>query len=132
MPYLCVAALVFLQASLQPAPAAMVLEVKGKVQLQPAKGMSKALAVMDMLYAGDQLRPNASSEALLVFLADGHHERLQTKGPVTISRNGCTPPDGIERIKKVGTEKNSVLEGLKELGRSSRGATIVARSPSVD
>ena len=54
-----IASLLFLQVSVQPAPAAMVLDVQGRVELEPAKGMAKALAVMDLLYPGDRLRPDA-------------------------------------------------------------------------
>jgi hypothetical protein len=130
MTHVFVAILLFLQAPIQPAPAAMVLEVKGKVDLQPAKGTARALAVMDLLYLGDQLRSNAGAQAVLVFMGDSHQEQVQAKEPVSVGRSGCTPPDRVLLVKKPGPEKKLVLEGLKELSRSSWGATRITRSPT--
>ena len=118
MIYLLVASTLLFQATVEAAPAAMVLEVKGKVEVEPVKGMVKFLTVMDLLYPGDKLRPNAGAQAMLVFMVDGHQERVQTKAPVTVSRNGCTPPDNVTPLKKSTPEKKLVLEGLKETAES--------------
>src|SRR5262249_36812698 len=72
----------WLAASDEPEPVAMVLSVKGDVKLRR----------MDLLRSGTEVRVPASGSVRLVFLADGHRETLNPGGTVRITESGGTPP----------------------------------------
>jgi formylglycine-generating enzyme required for sulfatase activity len=72
-------------------PQAMILEVRGTVQLQSAAGTPKPAVPQTLLNLDDRLTLSADAQVLLVFLADLHKERLQPGREVTIDVNGCEP-----------------------------------------
>jgi hypothetical protein len=111
-------------------PLAMILAVKGPVEVKPAKGKPRPARVQGLLYDGDQLTIPADGQATLVFLSDSHRERLKPKGQVTVGVTGCTPATAIEQRKEPGPEKKVLVPGLKEVLASSRAATSVVRSPA--
>ncbi len=76
-------------------PAAMILEARGLVQLQPARGMDKPAAPQMLLYPDDHLTLAADAEVKLVFLSDLHQERLKPGRETTVGRKGCEPADAV-------------------------------------
>jgi hypothetical protein len=127
----------FLQAALLtpaadvPAPVAMVLTTKGAVTLQAPKARPRRLGAMDLLRPGDQIRAAAKAEAVMVFFADGHRERLKPKAEATVGEKGCTPAGAVETQKAVKLPP-AHLRSLRELARSGRAAVGVPRGDAPD
>src|SRR4051812_35111315 len=101
-PVILVAALVFPEAQPDPRPGAsnpvgMVLSTKGAVMRERGKDKPRRLASMDLLAAGDRLSAADRAEAQIVFLADGHRERLKSGARATVGEKGCDPETAVER-----------------------------------
>jgi formylglycine-generating enzyme required for sulfatase activity len=77
------------------APQAMILEVRGTVQLQSATGVKKAAVPQALVNLDDRLALSAGAQAQLVFLSDLHKERLKPGREVTIDFKGCQPADAV-------------------------------------
>lgn len=101
-------------------PVAMVLEVKGKATFERDKDAPRRAGAMTLLRPGDRL----AGDVVIVFLNDGHRERLKAKA--TVETKGCTPADAVERVDGPKLPPAN-LETLRELARSSRGAVGVVR-----
>ena len=83
-------------------PQAMILEVRGMVQLQSAAGVKKAAVPQALLNLDDRLSLAADAQVQLVFLSDLHKERVKPGPEVTIDSKGCEPADAVlERDKSV-------------------------------
>jgi formylglycine-generating enzyme required for sulfatase activity len=78
------------------APLAMILEVRGAVQLHPHRDASRQPVPQDLLYAGDRLSLGADGQLRLVVLSDLHQEWLRPGREATVRRKGCEPADVIE------------------------------------
>src|SRR4051812_39217091 len=94
----------FLSAALMlaggaPEPSAMVLTAKGIVKLEPPKTPKGRLQSMDLLFAGDRLVLAEGAEVLLVFLDDGHRERVQGKGEAIVTAKGCNLTESVQRVE---------------------------------
>ncbi len=76
-------------------PQAMILEVRGTVQVQPAVGEPKVAVAQALLHLDDRLSLSADSQVQLVFLSDWHKERVAPGREVTIDYRGCEPGDAI-------------------------------------
>jgi formylglycine-generating enzyme required for sulfatase activity len=72
---------------------AMILDVSGTVQVQPAVGKPKVAVPQALLNLDDRLSLSADSQVQLVFLSDLHKERLASGREVTIDYRGCEPAD---------------------------------------
>src|SRR5262249_19882284 len=79
----------------QRTPQAMLLEVRGTVQLQSATGKTKAAVPQVLLNLDDRLSLSADAQVQLVFLSDLHKERLRPGREVTVDFKGCEPADAI-------------------------------------
>jgi hypothetical protein len=121
-------ALVLCQPTARPAPVAMVLEVKGKVEYRPASGASRRAATMDLLYPGDHLHTLTDGEALLIILETGVRERLKATTKAALGKTGCEADRGVERQEWAGPARKAVLAGLKDLSRGERLAGTVTRA----
>jgi serine/threonine protein kinase/formylglycine-generating enzyme required for sulfatase activity len=76
-------------------PQAMILEVRGTVQLLSAAGVKKAAVPQALVNLDDRLALAADSQVQLVFLSDFHKEGLKTAREVTIDFKGCEPADAV-------------------------------------
>jgi formylglycine-generating enzyme required for sulfatase activity len=76
-------------------PRAMILEVRGTVQLQSAAGEKKAAVPQALLHLDDRLILAADGQVQLVFLSELHKERLKPGREVTIDSTGCEPADAV-------------------------------------
>jgi serine/threonine protein kinase/formylglycine-generating enzyme required for sulfatase activity len=76
-------------------PQAMILEVRGPVQLRSATGERKAAAVQALVNLDDRLELSADAQVQLVFLSDFHKERLKSGSVVTVHGKGCEPADAV-------------------------------------
>jgi formylglycine-generating enzyme required for sulfatase activity/tRNA A-37 threonylcarbamoyl transferase component Bud32 len=76
-------------------PHAMILEVRGTVRLQSAKGVNKATVPQALLNLDDRLTLSADGQVRLVILSDLHQERLKSGREATVKENGCEPADAV-------------------------------------
>jgi formylglycine-generating enzyme required for sulfatase activity len=76
-------------------PQAMILEVRGTVQLQSAAGVPRAAVPQTLLFLDDRLTLAADAQVQLVFVADFHKERLKPGREVMIDFRGCQPADAV-------------------------------------
>jgi hypothetical protein len=99
-------------------PQAMLLEVRGNVQLRSATGVEKAAVPQALLHLDDRLSLSADAQVQLVFLSDLHKERLKPGRKVTIDYKGCEPAEAVvERntsvlMTFVGLPKGDLLHRL--------------------
>lgn len=107
-----------------PRPVAMVVTCQGAVTLRHAT-KEQPLGAMDLLRPDDRLIM-AGGEVLLVFLLDGHCERLAAKGEVIVTGKGCRPEKAIKREEKIKLTP-AHLETLRDLAESDRAAVGVLR-----
>jgi serine/threonine protein kinase/formylglycine-generating enzyme required for sulfatase activity len=76
-------------------PQAMILEVRGTVQVQSAAGDKRKAVPQALVHLDDQLSLSADAEVLLVFLSDLYKERVGGGREVTIDTKGCEPADAV-------------------------------------
>jgi formylglycine-generating enzyme required for sulfatase activity len=84
------------------APLAMILEVRGTVQLHSTRDPKLRAVPQTLLYSGDRLSLAADGHVQLIVLSNLHKERLKPDREVTVRRTGCEPADAItERTEDV-------------------------------
>jgi formylglycine-generating enzyme required for sulfatase activity/serine/threonine protein kinase len=76
-------------------PQAMILEMRGRVQLQSVAGANKPAVPQALVNLDDRLTLAADAQVQFVFLADFHKERLKSGSEVTVDWNGCEPADAV-------------------------------------
>jgi formylglycine-generating enzyme required for sulfatase activity len=79
----------------QDAPLAMLLEVRGAVQLQSTRDPKARPVPQALLYAGDRLSLADDAQVRLVVLSDLHQERLRPGSEATVRRKGCQPAEAV-------------------------------------
>jgi formylglycine-generating enzyme required for sulfatase activity len=84
------------------APLAMILEARGRVQLESTRDAQQRPVPQTLLYAGDRLRLAEDGRVRLVVLSDLHQEWLRPGRDATVGRKGCAPADAVsERSEDV-------------------------------
>jgi hypothetical protein len=124
--------LVLLLPAAEPPPAVgLVLATRGSVSRERGDARPRRLGAGDHLRLGDRLRAGEDGEATLLFLGDGHQERLKPKAQATVGEKGCTPVGSVEPLegKKLPPAQ---LEGLRGLARSGRDAVGEPRGEQPD
>jgi formylglycine-generating enzyme required for sulfatase activity/serine/threonine protein kinase len=76
-------------------PQAMILEVRGPVQLQSVTGVQKAAVPQGLVNLDDRLTLSADAQIQLVFLSDFHKERLRPGSEVSVGWKGCEPASAV-------------------------------------
>jgi serine/threonine protein kinase/formylglycine-generating enzyme required for sulfatase activity len=76
-------------------PQAMILEVRGTVQLRSATGATRPAVPQALLLRDDHLSLSGDAQVQLVFLSDLHKERLRPGREATIDPTGCKPSDAV-------------------------------------
>jgi formylglycine-generating enzyme required for sulfatase activity len=79
----------------QNAPLAMLLEVRGSVQLQSSRSPRPQPVPQALLYAGDRLSLADTAQVRLVVLSDLHQEWLRPESEATVRRKGCEPVEAV-------------------------------------
>jgi hypothetical protein len=108
------------------APVAMVLTTKGMATLERDAEKPRRLGAMTLLRPGDRVQVAGGGEVTLVFLEDGHRERLKPKIQATVQAEGCQPAEARQRLEGPKLAPAN-LESLRDLANSSRGAVGVLR-----
>src|SRR5262249_2710932 len=94
-------------------PQAMLLAVRGTVQLRSASGATRAARPQVLLNLDDRLSLAADAQVQLVFLSDLHKERLKAGREVTITSKGCEPGGAVQE------RDNSILMTFVRLPKGS-------------
>jgi formylglycine-generating enzyme required for sulfatase activity/tRNA A-37 threonylcarbamoyl transferase component Bud32 len=76
-------------------PLAMILEVRGDVELHPTHDANQRPLPQTLLLSGDRLTLSADATVQLVILSDLHKEWLRPGTEATVRRKGCEPEDAI-------------------------------------
>jgi formylglycine-generating enzyme required for sulfatase activity len=79
------------------APLAMLLEVRGSVQLQSTRDPRPQPVPQALLYAGDRLSLAGDAQVRLVVLSDLHQEWLRPGSEATVSHKGCEPTESVSQ-----------------------------------
>ena len=104
-------------------PQAMILEVRGAVQLQSAAGVPKTAVPQALVNLDDRLTVSADAQVQLVFLSDLHKEWVRPGREVTIATSGCEPADAVrERDTSIpmtirASAEGDILHGLERPAR---------------
>jgi hypothetical protein len=110
-------------------PAALVLRVKGSVEVQPAKGDPRpAKPGKTLVYVGDRLVVLKDGEAVLAFKAGGAIERVKPGTEATVGANGCTPPSAVERRQSNAGAVSAALRDIRPSSADGRTAAATLRS----
>jgi formylglycine-generating enzyme required for sulfatase activity len=78
------------------APLAMILTVRGTVQLQATRNPKRRAVPQALLYTGDRLSLGKDAQVQLVILSDLHKEWLKAGREATVWRRGCEPADAVQ------------------------------------
>jgi hypothetical protein len=112
----------------RPKPAAMVLDLKGSVQLKSVGGEARPAKVCDLLYAGERLVIPADGEATVAILGLGAQERLAPEFEATVGPDGCTPVTAVAERKKQRSSVARTMKGVRPAAGDGRKAAISLRS----
>jgi hypothetical protein len=124
--HLLLAAALIAPAADSAPPVAMVLTVKEDVSVTSGQDKPRRLGAADLLRPGDRLEAAEAGEAILLFLADGHRERLKPGAKASVADKGCTPAEAVETLP-VGKLAPVQTDSLRDLSGSSRGAVGILR-----
>jgi hypothetical protein len=108
------------------AKVAMVLASKGNVALARDEKKPERIGAMALLQAGDRITVSKGGEMVLVFLHDGHRERIKPTARATVAAKSCQPPDAVEQIAAAKVPA-ATLDRLRSLTRDAVGAAGVLR-----
>jgi formylglycine-generating enzyme required for sulfatase activity len=75
----------------QKTPYAMILDVRGTINLHSVSGLKHQAVPQTLLYSGDRLSLGADGQVQLVILSDLHKERLLPGWETPVRRQGCEP-----------------------------------------
>ena len=112
------------------APAARVLEIKGKATIVEGENLDRPAAIYGTIYSDERLMVTPDSQVMLVFRGDGHIERVVAPGTFKVTQNGCQPQTGVEQVPL--SEQNRATIG--KISKGSRGivqgGVVLVRSPA--
>jgi hypothetical protein len=108
-------------------PVAMVLDVRGRVEVQPMEGASHRITIGELLYAGERLAVPADGSATLAFLGIGARERLRPAIEATVGPDGCAPSESVAERRAQRPAVASALKGVRPATDASRKAGVVFR-----
>ena len=112
----------------RPKPAAMVLDLKGSVQLRPVGGEARPAKVCDLLYAGERLAIPADGAATVAILGLGAQERLASGSEATVGPNGCTPVTAVVERREQRPAVARTMKGVRPAPGDGRKAAMSLRS----
>ena len=111
-----------------PQPAAMVLSVKGQVEVRPDAGQPRRIGPKGLLYDADRLSVPAGGEATIVFFDGGLKLRVKPGATITIRPGGATAADAVERLGPVDGAVARTLRGLRARPGDERVAASTFRA----
>ncbi len=112
----------------RPKPAAMILDLKGKVEIRPASGTPAVAKLGDLIYPGERLAVPADGAATLAILSAGAQEVIRPGSEAIVGLRGCDPPEAIGRRIERRKALASTMKGLTPAPDDARKAAAVFRS----
>jgi hypothetical protein len=106
----------------RPKPAAMVLALKGPVELRTAAGKARPVQVEELLYPGDRLAVPAAGAATLAFLGVGVQEWLAPGSEATVATGGCKPASAVVQRREQRPAVARTMKGVRAADGDDRKA----------
>jgi hypothetical protein len=112
----------------RPKPAAMVLDLKGRVELKAVGGEVRPTKVGDLLYAGERLVLPADGAATVAILGVGAQERLAGGSEATVGPRGCTPDSAVAERREQRPTVARTMKSVRAASGDGRKAVATLRS----
>ncbi len=112
----------------KPRPAAMVLDLSGKVEIHPVGGSTKSAELGDLLYPGERLAVPGDGSATIAILGAGAQEAIKPGTEATVGTKGCTPPEAVASRKEQPRAVATTMKGLRPASGDARKAGVGFRS----
>lgn len=125
---LMTAMMFLLAAPARPKPAAMVLELKGPVELRPPDGQATRARLGDLLYPGERVVVPAGGTVTLSILGAGAQETLRSGSEAVVGAEGCAPPGSVESRKTQIKAVATTMKNLRPAAGNTRQAGVSFRS----
>jgi hypothetical protein len=116
----------------RPKPAAMVLDLKGRVMLKPIDGGARPAKLGELLYDGERLVVTADGGASVAILGVGAQERLAGGSEATVGPEGCTPPAAVAERRAQRRAVAQTMKRLRPVSGDGRKAATSVRSGDDD
>jgi hypothetical protein len=111
-----------------PKPAAMVLDLKGRVELKPVRGEVRPAKVCDLLYPGERLVIPVDGAATVAILVVGAQERLAGGSEATVGPRGCTPASAVAERREQRPTVARTMKSVRAVSGDGRKAVAPLRS----
>jgi hypothetical protein len=115
------------QVQAKPSPAAVVLDLKGKVEVRAAGKAPSALEVGDLLYSGETVTVPADGAAIVAVLRTGTREDVKPGAEATVGPQGLTPTSAVARRKEPPQAVAATMRGLRPAAGGGRKAGVSFR-----
>jgi hypothetical protein len=112
----------------RPRPAALVLDLRGRVELQPVAQAVRPARIGDLIYAEERFLVPEGGSASLALLRLGVIERLKPGVEVTIGPDGCSPRQAVEQRSEQRPPVARTLRNIRPQSEGGRQAGVVFRS----
>jgi hypothetical protein len=109
-------------------PAAMVLDLKGSVQLRSVGGEVRPAKICDLLYSGERLAIPVDGAATVAILGLGAQERLASGSEAKIGPEGCTPATAVVERREQRSAVARTMRGVRPSPGDGRKAAMALRS----
>jgi hypothetical protein len=106
-------------------PAALVMEVKGRVTVEGRGGKPRRVEEGAYLLPGETVSAAPGGEALLLFLVKGEQRRLGPGGRATLTRDGCDPDAAARRVGKAKLPRKNLTRVREVEVREGGGVGVV-------
>ncbi len=108
----------------KPRPAAMVIDLEGKVEIRPSGSPTRAAEVGDLLYPGECLAVPGGGSATLSILGAGARESIKPGTEATVGLKGCIPPESVASRKDQPRAVATTMKGLRPTPGDGRKAGV--------
>lgn len=113
-------------------PSAMVMDLKGRVEVKSAGAGARTAKVGDLLRLGDRLIVPADGGATLAFLGIGARERLKAGSEATVGPEGCAPASAVAERRKHRPAVSRTMRGVRPASGDIAHAAAVGRGADGD
>jgi hypothetical protein len=116
----------------RPRPAAMVLELRGRVEVRPVTGDARPVKVGELLYAGERLALAGDGSATVAILGVGTQERLAAGSLAIVGPGGCTPGSAVLERREQRPAVARTMKGVRATSGDGRKAVTNLRAGAGD
>jgi hypothetical protein len=109
-------------------PAAMVVDLKGKVSLRTAGGMAKSAEIGELLYPDERIAVPADGTAIVAVLGQGTRETLRSGTEATVGPEGCTPAEAVVSRARQPKAVAATMKGVRPAPGDARKAGVALRA----